>query len=447
MKRTEFQKLAEDRVLLLDGAAGSNFLKAGMPAGVCSELWLPEHPDVLLQLQRAYVEAGAQILYAPTFGGNRAMLEEKHVELSVKEINSRIVALSKEAADGKALIAGDMTMTGKQLVPNGTLSAHEALEIYREQAQALYEGGVDLFVVETMVSLQEMRMAVLAIREVCDLPILCTFTVDGNGFTFLGTEITAAGLTLESMGVDAVGLNCSMGPDQMELAVKKLKKVLHIPVIAKANAGHPQQEKGQTVYKMEAGTYVTHAEKLVDAGVGLIGGCCGTTPEYIKGLRGLLEKKGRYIPLTETASAKTAETGEEDHSYEGCLTTARSIFAGEEALSVSYAGCVEQNKELYTCLAEGEYEDLTDALEDALDEDMLLLDIDAVPLQVEQAVEPLMGVIAGMNLPLCLRTNREDILKEALLCYSGRLGIWPTSLTEKPETKTMLSRYGAVLMD
>ena len=130
MKREEFQRRVKGQVLLLDGAAGSNFLKAGMPTGVCTELWLTEHPEVLLKLQRDYVEAGAQIIYAPTFGGNRAMLEEKKVNLSVQEINSRIVALSKEAAAGRALVAGDMTMTGKQLVPNGTYSIHEAADVY-----------------------------------------------------------------------------------------------------------------------------------------------------------------------------------------------------------------------------------------------------------------------------------------------------------------------------
>ena len=154
MDRKEFQRLAASRVLLLDGAAGSNFLLAGMPADACTEQWLIKHPDVLIRLQREYVDAGTQILYAPTFGGNKTMLQEKHVNLSVQEINSRIVALSREAAQGSALIAGDMTMTGKQLMPNGTFSIHEAVAVYKEQAKALYEAGVDLFVVETMISLQ-----------------------------------------------------------------------------------------------------------------------------------------------------------------------------------------------------------------------------------------------------------------------------------------------------
>lgn len=446
MDRKEFHKLAASRVLLLDGAAGSNFLLAGMPADACTELWLIEHPEVLIKLQREYVEAGTQILYAPTFGGNRTMLKEKHVNKSVQEINSRIVALSKEAAQGRALIAADMTMTGKQLMPNGTFSIHEAVEVYKEQAKALYEAGVDLYVIETMISLHEMRAAVLAIREVCDLPILCTFTVDANGFTFLGTEITAAAVTLECMGVDAIGMNCSMGPDQMEMAVRKVRQAVRIPVIAKANAGHPEQENGRTVYKMSPETYAKHAEKLLDAGVGLIGGCCGTTPAFIREICALLKERGQYVPLEEAGSVSVA-SAETDHRYQGCLTSARSIFEVEEAGEISHAGCVAENDELRSCLEKKEYDDLIDALEDAEDCDLLLMDIDIAGVDVRPAIEPVMGVIAGMNIPVCVRTEKEEILREVLLCYCGSLSVCRTPLTMREDICELLGRYGAVLVD
>lgn len=439
--------MTKDRVLLLDGAAGSNFLLAGMPADVCTELWLTEHPDVLLNLQREYVEAGTQILYAPTFGGNRTMLQEKHVDISVQEINSRIVALSKEAAGGRALVAGDMTMTGKQLMPNGAYSVHEAVKVYKEQAQALRDAGVDLFVVETMVSLQEMRAAVLAIRSVCDLPILCTFTVDANGFTFLGTEITAAAVTLERMGVDAIGLNCSMGPDQMELAVRKVKGAVHIPVIAKANAGHPEQENGRTVYKMTAQAYAQYAEKLLDAGVGLIGGCCGTTPDFIRALCDLLKQRGQYVPLDKAEAVFFGKREEKNHRYDTCLTSARSIFEVEEAQEISRAGCVADNEELRTCLERKEYDDLMDALEDAEDCELLLLDIDMASVDVKPAIEPLMGVIAGMDLPICIRTEQEELLQEMLLCYCGTASVCRTPLTMREDIRELLGRYGAVLVE
>ena len=446
MNRKEFQQLAKNRVLLLDGAAGSNFLLAGMPAGVCSELWLIEHPQALLDLQKAYVEAGTQILYAPTFGGNRFMLEEKHVTMPVEEVNRRIVELSREAAQGKALIAGDMTMTGRQLIPNGQMSIHEAIEGYKEQAKALYEAGVDLFVVETMVSLQEMRAAVLAIREVCDLPVLATFTVDANGFTFLGTEITAAAVTLERMGVDAVGLNCSMGPDQMGLAVQKMKQAVHIPVIAKANAGHPEQEDGRTVYRMTPEKYAACADALLDAGVDMIGGCCGTTPATIQAVYELLKKRGQYAAL-DTEAEKAVEESKTGHIYDSALTSARSIFNVEEAEEISYAGCTAENEELAECLKEQAYEDLIDALEDAEDCDLLFVDVDSLGENSVASIEPLMGTIASMNLPVCLRTERMDVLKEALVSYCGSMAVKKNELTESEEARTWLISCGAVVME
>ena len=325
-----------------------------------------------------------------------------------------------------------LLVVARQLIPNGQMSIHEAIEGYKEQAKALYEAGVDLFVVETMVSLQEMRAAVLAIREVCDLPVLSTFTVDANGFTFLGTEITAAAVTLERMGVDAVGLNCSMGPDQMGLAVQKMKQAVHIPVIAKANAGHPEQEDGRTVYRMTPEKYAACADALLDTGVDMIGGCCCTTPATIQAVYELLKKRGRYVALDAEAE-KAVEESETEHIYDSALTSARSIFNVEEAEEISYAGCTAENEELAECLKKQEYEDLIDA--DSLGENSVA------------GIEPLMGTIASMNLPVCLRTERMDVLKEALVSYCGSMAVKKNALTESEEAKTWLTCCGAVIME
>lgn len=165
MTKQDFQKIAADHILILDGATGTNLQKAGMPVGVCPEQWILEHTDIMLELQKSYVEAGSQILYAPTFTGNRIKLAEYGLEEQLVEINTRLTALAKEAANGKAWVAGDLTMTGQQLYPFGELQFEELVEVYKEQAKALYDAGVDLFVVETMMSLQETRAAVIAIQE------------------------------------------------------------------------------------------------------------------------------------------------------------------------------------------------------------------------------------------------------------------------------------------
>ena len=158
MTKAEFVRLInENGPIILDGATGTNLMEAGMPIGVCPEQWVMEHPEVLLKMQREYVEAGSHIVYAPTFTGNRIKLEEYGLQDRLVEINTTLVKLSKQAVDGKALVAGDMTMTGQQLFPMGELMFEELVDVYKEQAGVLAEAGVDLFVVETMMSLQECR--------------------------------------------------------------------------------------------------------------------------------------------------------------------------------------------------------------------------------------------------------------------------------------------------
>ena len=187
MTREEFKQLIKSGIVVLDGATGTNLQKAGMPVGVCPELWIMEHPDAILTLQRQFVAAGSQIVYAPTFTGNRIKLAEYGLADRLTEINTRLVQLAKEAAGDHAYVAGDMTMTGQQLYPMGDLTFEELVGVYKEQARVLWEAGVDVFVVETMMSLQETRAALLAIRETCDLPIMVTLTFEADGHTLYGT--------------------------------------------------------------------------------------------------------------------------------------------------------------------------------------------------------------------------------------------------------------------
>lgn len=201
MTKTEFAGfIREHGPVILDGATGTNLMEAGMPIGVCPESWVLENPQVLLELQRRYVEAGSHIVYASTFTGNRIKLEEYGLQERLEEINTQLVALSRQAVGDQALVAGDMTMTGQQLFPMGELLFEELVEVYKEQASVLAKAGVDLFVVETMMSLQECRAAVIAIREVCDLPIMVTLTYNEDGRTLFGTPPETAVVVLQSLG-------------------------------------------------------------------------------------------------------------------------------------------------------------------------------------------------------------------------------------------------------
>ena len=184
MTREQLHNLMNSRIVILDGATGSNLLQAGMPIGVCPEQWILEHPQVMIDLQAAYIEAGSHIIYAPTFTGNRIKLAEYGLEERIEEINKELVGISKQAivkAGCRGYIAGDITMTGKQLAPMGNLQLEELIDVYKEQIQYLTEAGVDLLVVETMMSLAETRAAVIAAKETCDLPIFVTLTFNEDG--------------------------------------------------------------------------------------------------------------------------------------------------------------------------------------------------------------------------------------------------------------------------
>lgn len=282
MTRQEFLSLSRQRVLILDGAMGSNLRKAGMPAGVCSELWALEHPDPVFSLLRAYVVAGSDIIYAPTFSANRISLSGYGLEDRLTEINTNLVQLAKQAAGGRALVAGNVTTTGRFLEPRGDMSYSELFDAYAEQISALASAGADLIAIETMMALDETLVALEAAQSVCDLAVLCTLTPEADGCLMYGGTIAEAAETLQEMGAAAVGVNCSVGPAQLESVVSALKSVASVPVIVKPNAGMPSiDEHGVAHYDMPPDAFVASIRKLIWRGARIIGGCCGTTPEHI----------------------------------------------------------------------------------------------------------------------------------------------------------------------
>ena len=286
MKKEEFAALCAAGPVLLDGATGSNLMKRGLPRGVCTEQWIMEHPEILQGLQREYVAAGSDIIYAPTFSANRHSLARSGNEDRVTELNRALLALSKEAADGKALVAGDLTTTGVPLEPNGTMAYDTLYDIYCEQIAALAEAGADLLVVETMLGVDETTVALEAAQAVCSLPVMCSLSVQADGSAYFGGDCMEAVETLQELGADAVGINCSCGPEQLVNLVKNMKSIAAIPLLVKPNAGMPAiDDSGEAVYPMSAEEFAGHMQVLLDAGADIIGGCCGTTPEFIAQLR------------------------------------------------------------------------------------------------------------------------------------------------------------------
>ena len=287
MTKTEFAALVAQGTILLDGATGSNLMKAGMPIGVCAEAWIRENPQPLLDLQKAYVQAGSQIVYAPTFSANRCSLARHGLQAQVAELNRALAALAK--ASGAPYVAGDMTTTGIPLEPLGTMQYRELFDVYAQQAAALADAGVDLIVVETMLGLEETTVALEAVQSVCDLPVMCSLTVQTDGGLYFGGSLLEAAPVLQEIGASAVGINCSLGPEQLLSLVCNLKQAVDIPLLVKPNAGMPMiTEQGEAVYPMGPEDFAHAMQPLIEAGAALVGGCCGTDPRFIAQLRDIL---------------------------------------------------------------------------------------------------------------------------------------------------------------
>lgn len=280
MTTEQFRTMVKAGTVILDGATGSNLMRAGMPRGTCAETWILEHPQVMIQLQKAYAAAGSQIVYAPTFTASEPYLKEHGLADRLEELNGRLVGLTRSAVGEQVLVAGDLTTVGKPDVPYEQLHA-----IYTRQAKALLDAGVDLFVVETMMGLDETMAALEACKLLSDMPVLCSFSVTSDGMLYFGGSVYEAAPQLEGFGADAVGINCSSGPDQMGAVVHALAETLTVPVIAKPNAGMPTiDEEGSAIYSMSAMAFGHHMKTLHDLGASILGGCCGTDPRYIREL-------------------------------------------------------------------------------------------------------------------------------------------------------------------
>lgn len=446
MTREKFIDFTKDHIIYLDGATGSNLVKAGMPSGVCPEQWILEHREVMLQLQKEYVQAGTNILYAPTFTANRVKLAEYHLEKNMSSMIHDLVAISKEAAASTpghpVYVAGDITMTGEQLRPMGKMELEDLIAIYKEQILCLVDAGADLLVVETMMSLAETRAALIAAKEVCDLPVIATLTFEADGRTLFGTDAKTAAVVLESLGASAIGANCSTGPAQMEGIISDMVSVTTIPIIAKPNAGLPfLDENGTTCYNMEAEEFTEEMQVLVNVGATILGGCCGTTPEFIRQLH---DRFGTVAQATATRRPEGIRylTSERiTHSFgleDGFFVVGERINpTGKKALQAqlregNFEKVIQFAEEQETCGAK------------VLDINMGMSGIDE-KLCMLRALEEVSGVT---NLPLSLDSSYVEVLEAALRNYPGRALVNSVSLeTEKFEKLLpIVAKYGAMFI-
>lgn len=473
MTKQQFRDFCANRYILLDGATGSNLIKKGMPSGVCPEQWILEHPQALVELQRDYVAAGTNILYAPTFTANRIKLEEYGLADRQEEMIHGLVALSRQAGDARGgqpeegsaagenraltaaevtagtangreqvLVAGDLTMTGQQLRPMGTMELETLIEVYKEQIRMLESAGVDLLVVETMMSLGETRAALIAARETTELPVMVTMTFEADGRTLFGTDAETAAIVLESLGADAIGVNCSTGPAKMKGIVEAMARVSTLPLIAKPNAGLPAVDRqGQTVYDMDSADFVAEMEELIEAGAVILGGCCGTDPSYIAELKRLVqgkkprERQGRRDGIRYlTGERKTLAFGLEDPF----------MIIGERINPTGKKKLQEQLRNGNTDLAL-QYAQEQDACgASVLDINMGMSGIDEKAMML-RVLEEVQGVT---DLPLSLDSSHIDVLEAALRHYPGRALVNSVSYEKEKFEKLLpiVQKYGAMFI-
>ncbi|MBR2540315.1 MAG: homocysteine S-methyltransferase family protein [Mogibacterium sp.] len=399
--------------LVLDGANGTELQKRGYDSSKCTEAWVLEHPEVMEQLQREYIEAGSNIVYAPTFGANRVKLEENGIFNQVKSFNKQLVAISKDAADGKALVAGDIATTGKFLEPLGDLTFDELYEIYHEQAEALEEAGVDMFAIETIMTVPDARAALLAVKDVSDKPVLVSFTVDENGRTLTGTDICAALVIMQGMGIDAFGMNCSTGPAEMLPQFERLREFAEVPLAVKPNAGLPKVVGDKTVYDCTPEELAGYTKAFNEAGACIFGGCCGTGPDHINA-------------VTSSLAAFELRKPSPEHSDKIVCATEKDVFILEAGISADTA---------LKCGA-----DLEDDIKKANRSDSEVI---VIEIAKDADLDDFALAQYAIRKPLCIVCDDAKLLEEALRLYQGR-AIYAGDL-ETGMLEPLVKKYGLII--
>lgn len=285
LTKEEFRLFLENGPILLDGATGSNLMLAGMPKGSCTEKWVLEHPDAIIDLQRRYAEAGSQIIYAPTFQAQPIALEKVGLGNDTEKINAELIALSRKAAPG-CLIAGDIATLAAHCDSWNPDNFDLMTENYRRQIRGLIDGGADLLIGETLLYPQEAEAIMTAAELESAGAIMFSFTMQSDGSLFSGADAGKVLHDLEEAGANAVGFNCVAADMMTPYLVSKLRRYTHLPLICKPNAGTPViNQDGQAEYNLPAGDFAGIVKQCYENGAVLLGGCCGTNPTFIAELR------------------------------------------------------------------------------------------------------------------------------------------------------------------
>lgn len=429
------KELINKELILFDGAMGTMLQKNGLKLGENPEKLNFSHEDMIIKIHKSYIDSGANIITTNTFGANRLKLKESGY--SVEETISKAVSLAKEATkDTNAFIALDIGPIGELLEPMGTLSFEEAYEIFKEQIIIGHKAGADLILIETMTDLYEAKAAILAAKENCNLPVFCTMSFEEDGRTFTGCLSSSMAITLEGLGVDALGVNCSLGPDKILKVIKEIKKYTNLPLMVQPNAGLPSIIFGEAIYDISIEDFTEGIEELINEGVSIIGGCCGTTPEFISSIRLLINNKEIIsrpkVSFTAVCSpSKFIEINGVEVIGERINPTGKKLF--KEAL---------KNNDMNYILKQGIEQ--VEAGASILDVNVGLPEIDEVKW-IRDSVKSLQGIL---DTPLQIDSTNVDAVEAGLRYYNGKAIVNSVNGDDEILDKLLpiVKKYGAAVV-
>lgn len=435
----KIKSLLTKKIIILDGAFGTELQKKGLPGGVCPEQWCLNNPQIIQDLYASYQKAGAQIVYTCTFGANRFKLKQYGVKENSYQINYELSRLAKLVVGKKALVAGDIGPTGLFIEPFGPLAFEDAVDAFKDQVRGLIDGGCDLIVIETMIDIQEARAALLAVKEIKDIFTIVSMTYEKDGHTLNGTDPVTALITLQSLGANAVGCNCSTGPEKMVEFIADMKPYATVPLVAKPNAGVPRLENGKTIFEMDAKTFASFGRKLAAAGASMIGGCCGTTPTHIQELAKAIKGRRPFAPRRRSVSA---------------LSSARSFLHLEESKPLFVVGeriNPTGKKALQQELTEGKTSIIRQMAQEQEKQGANLLDVNIGQPGINEikTIQSVIGLLSTTTrLPLVIDSSKIETIEAALRIYPGRMLINSIS-GEKEKLARLLplaAKYGAMFI-
>ena len=431
-----FLKEIKDNLMIFDGAKGTMLYQLGLKNGECPELWNVTHSEVVRYVYNSYKEAGSQVIQTNTLQSNRLKLEEYSLGDRTYELNFEGARLAREVMGEDGYVAASIGPIGRLFQPSGDLTFETAYRTYKEQVKAVADGGADIINFETFFDLADMRAALIAAKETCDLPVICSLAFEENGNTLMGTDPYTAVLVLKSLGADMVGTNCSFGPQQLLEIIKVMSEVGGIYLMAKPNAGLPEIIDGKPIFRDSPEDFVKSAKEFVKYGVRLIGGCCGTTPEFIKKL--CIELKDSQAAKIPGKCEQVITSGVRSLNIEqpgilkiGYLHTRKDISLLNDIKNNNFDSIFEKAMELSSDGCNAFYINI-----DTISSDIFLAKI----------IDKVQGFVKQ---PMIIETNNHKALDNALRIYRGKAGVVINNKSQKLTEDLILAarKYGSTLVD